>query len=124
MIFYETKHRIIQSIKDIIEQISKNRYLVIAKEITKKWESIYGTTADNMLTWLKSDKNRYQKGEMIIILNGFQEIKNKNISEKIINTFKILKNSLSFKESILVTSQIYKIKKNKLYRYMLKNKEQ
>ncbi|MDE5285500.1 MAG: 16S rRNA (cytidine(1402)-2'-O)-methyltransferase, partial [Buchnera aphidicola] len=67
IIFYESKYRILQSIEDIIEQIDKNRHIVIAKEITKKWESIYGNTAEKILIWMKNNTYRY-KGELVVII--------------------------------------------------------
>jgi 16S rRNA (cytidine1402-2'-O)-methyltransferase len=123
IIFYESKYRIIQSIKDIIEKIDENRYLVIAREITKKWEYIYGAKANKMLSWIKEDKNRCNKGEIVIIIDGFKELKNKDISEKAINTLKILRNFLSLKQSVLITSKIHEIKKNNLYQYATKKED-
>ncbi|WP_284443272.1 16S rRNA (cytidine(1402)-2'-O)-methyltransferase [Buchnera aphidicola] len=119
IIFYESKHRILESIEDIIEQIDENRHIVIAREITKKWESIYGAKANLMLQWLKIDKYRY-KGEMVIILDGFKKLKKHDISEKTFNTFLILKKFFSLKTSVLITSQIHEINKNNLYQYVIK----
>ena len=122
IIFYESKYRILQSIQDIIEQIDKNRHIVIAREVTKKWESIYGTTADLMLQWLKEDKYRY-KGEMVIIIDGFKKIKKTNLSKEILNTLKVLRSFLSLKQSVLITSKIHNISKNDLYQYAIKKEE-
>ncbi|AAM67653.1 16S rRNA (cytidine(1402)-2'-O)-methyltransferase [Buchnera aphidicola] len=123
IIFYESKHRILESIKDIIETIDENRYLVIAREITKKWEYIYGAKANIILSWLKEDQSRYKKGEIVIIIDGFKELKNKDISAKAINTLTILRNFLSLKQSVFITSKIHKIKKNDLYQHAIKEKD-
>jgi len=122
IIFYESKYRILESIQDIIEQIDKNRHIVIAREITKKWESIYATTATLMLEWLKKDQCRY-KGEMVIIIDGFKKLKKDNISKETLNTFLILRNFLSLKTSVLITSRIHNISKNILYKYVIQKEE-
>ncbi|QCI21980.1 16S rRNA (cytidine(1402)-2'-O)-methyltransferase [Buchnera aphidicola] len=122
IIFYESKYRILQSIRDIIEQIDKNRHIVIAREITKKWESIYGAKAHLMLKWLQEDKNRY-RGELIIIIDGFKKPQKNNLSKKVFDTFLKVKNFLSLKQSVLLTSQIHKISKNILYQQVIKNKD-
>lgn len=122
IIFYESKYRIINSVQDIIEHIDKNRHIVIAREITKKWESIYGTTASLMLEWLKKDKYRYQ-GEMVIIIDGFKKLKNTNLSKQTLNTFSILKNFFSLKKAVSITSKIHDISKNNLYQYVIKKEE-
>jgi 16S rRNA (cytidine1402-2'-O)-methyltransferase len=121
IIFYESKYRILESIQDIIEQIDKNRHIVIAREITKKWESIYGAKAHLILEWLKEDKYRY-KGEIVIIIEGFKKLQTNHLSKKILDTFAILRNVLSLKTSVLITSKIYNISKNNLYQYAVKKK--
>ncbi|QCI20245.1 16S rRNA (cytidine(1402)-2'-O)-methyltransferase [Buchnera aphidicola (Brachycaudus cardui)] len=121
IIFYETKYRILESIQDIIEQIDQNRHIVIAREITKKWESIYGATATSILEWLKEDKYRY-KGEMVVIIDGFKPLKTTFISKKILDTFFILRNSFSLKKAVMITSKIHDVSKNTLYQYAIKNK--
>ncbi|QFQ32828.1 16S rRNA (cytidine(1402)-2'-O)-methyltransferase [Buchnera aphidicola (Aphis fabae)] len=123
IICYESKHRIIETIKDIINEIGENRHIVIAREITKKWEIIHGNKASLMLSWIKSDVNRHKKGENVIIIDGYKELKSINPSDKIINTFTILKKFLSLKQSVFITSKIHKINKNNLYQYAIKNKE-
>ncbi|CAL4326153.1 16S rRNA (cytidine(1402)-2'-O)-methyltransferase [Buchnera aphidicola] len=120
IIFYETKHRILESIRDITEQIDKNRHVVIAREITKKWESIYGATAISILKWLQEDKYRYQ-GEMVIIIDGFKPLKTTVITKKTLDTFYILRNFFSLKKAVLITSKIHKVSKNNLYKHVIKN---
>ncbi|WP_422667547.1 16S rRNA (cytidine(1402)-2'-O)-methyltransferase [Buchnera aphidicola] len=122
IIFYESKHRILTSIKDIIEQIDANRNIVIAKEITKKWEAIYYKTAINMFEWMKNNSQHY-KGEMVIIIEGFKSIKKNNVSTEEINTFNILNPILKLKEAVSITSQIHKTNKNNLYKYAIKKEE-
>lgn len=122
IIFYESKYRILKSMQDIIEQIDENRHVVIAREITKKWESIYGTKATLMLQWLKKYEHRY-KGEIVIIIDGFKKLKTKNIPEKILETFLILRKFFSLKTSVSITSQIHDINKNNLYQYVIKKEE-
>ncbi|MGK2897049.1 MAG: 16S rRNA (cytidine(1402)-2'-O)-methyltransferase [Candidatus Makana argininalis] len=117
LIFYETSLRIIKTIKDMKKYFGGLRYIVIAREITKYWETIYGDTIKKILEWLQKDKTRY-KGELSIIVEGY---KKKNIiNNNIINTFKFLLTELTFKKSIELTSNIYFIKKNFLYKNLLK----
>ncbi|WP_367673327.1 16S rRNA (cytidine(1402)-2'-O)-methyltransferase [Buchnera aphidicola] len=122
LIFYETKHRILESIQDIIEEIDDNRYITLAKEITKKWEFIYKEKAKIILEWVQHNKNSY-KGETVIIIEGFKPPKYKLISQKEINTFNILRAFLTLKQSVYITSQIHKTKKNNLYQYAIKKEE-
>ncbi len=36
----------------------EDRYVVMAREITKTWETIYGDQLGNLIEWLNEDSNR------------------------------------------------------------------
>ncbi|MFI4846891.1 MAG: 16S rRNA (cytidine(1402)-2'-O)-methyltransferase [Candidatus Makana argininalis] len=118
LIFYETSLRVIKTIQYMKKYFGSLRYIVIAREITKYWETIYGDTIKKILIWLQTDKTRY-KGELSIIVEGYKKKKN-ILNDNIINTFKFLLNELTFKKSVELTSNIYFINKNFLYKNLLK----
>ncbi|MDX1607954.1 MAG: 16S rRNA (cytidine(1402)-2'-O)-methyltransferase [Candidatus Spechtbacterales bacterium] len=65
VILYESVHRIIKTLEEI-EQIAKDKYdVMVAREITKQFESIYRGTFEEVLEQLQKDK---VKGEFVIIL--------------------------------------------------------
>jgi 16S rRNA (cytidine1402-2'-O)-methyltransferase len=45
------------------------RYVVLARELTKTWETIHGAPVGELLAWVKEDENR-RKGEMVLIVEG------------------------------------------------------
>jgi 16S rRNA (cytidine1402-2'-O)-methyltransferase len=45
--------------------------VVLARELTKTWESIHGAPIGELLAWVKEDENR-RKGEMVLIVEGFK----------------------------------------------------
>ncbi|QCI25867.1 16S rRNA (cytidine(1402)-2'-O)-methyltransferase [Buchnera aphidicola] len=118
-IFYESCHRILQSIQDIMMCLGNNRIIVLAKEITKKWEQIKYGTSTEIFSWLKEQTNR-QKGEMIIIIKGIK-IKKETITKKIHHTLSILLKEVKIKTAIQLTTNIYKIHKNQIYKYIIEN---
>ncbi|CAL4318835.1 Ribosomal RNA small subunit methyltransferase I [Buchnera aphidicola (Eriosoma lanigerum)] len=118
IIFFETSHRIILSIKDIINELGSDRNIVITRELTKYWESIYRTNASNMLQLLQSNPD-YCKGEMIILIEGYKEVLLETIQKKHINTFLLLNQTLSLKQSTILTSKIHGIKKKIIYQYAI-----
>ncbi|WP_343184097.1 16S rRNA (cytidine(1402)-2'-O)-methyltransferase [Buchnera aphidicola (Ceratovacuna keduensis)] len=120
IILFETSKRIIKSLKIMKKFFGKNRTITFSKEITKFWETIKKTKLEKLIKWLEFDKKR-QKGEIVLIIKG-QNNKKKKIKEKILKTFKILKKKLSTNLSIKITSKIHNLKKNFLYKYILKKK--
>ncbi|QTM69386.1 16S rRNA (cytidine(1402)-2'-O)-methyltransferase [Buchnera aphidicola (Hormaphis cornu)] len=121
LIFYETSRRILDSLKDIINELGSDRSITIAKELTKIWELIYTAPAKEILNWLISDHNRY-KGEIVLIIKGYTLPTKNLISDKILTTFKILYKVLPLTTAVKLTAQIHKIKKNQLYQYTLQLK--
>ena len=41
-IFYESTHRLLDSTEDIVAVLGESRYVVLARELTKTWETIHG----------------------------------------------------------------------------------
>ncbi|QJC37560.1 16S rRNA (cytidine(1402)-2'-O)-methyltransferase [Enterobacteriaceae endosymbiont of Donacia bicoloricornis] len=121
LILYESTHRILKCLYDIKKIFGKDRYIVFIKELTKKWESIYGNNISNLIKWLKLDVNRL-KGEIVLVIKGYKESINSKdqLSPKVIQTFLKLKKELSIKKAIKITSDIFSIKKNLLYKFYIK----
>lgn len=118
-IFYESPKRIKKTLKEIVNILGPKRYITLAKEITKKWESIIKLKSLNLFDLIKNNKN-YSKGEIVLIVSGCKKKNKKKISEEIIKTIKLLKKYIPFNKSIKIASKIYKIKKNFLYQYAIK----
>ncbi|CAL4318448.1 16S rRNA (cytidine(1402)-2'-O)-methyltransferase [Buchnera aphidicola] len=117
IIFFETARRIKKSLKELLKEFGENRKITIARELTKYWESIYCNKISYIFNKYKKNKI-ICKGEIVLIISGYN--KKKKISEKIKKTLKILKKYFSLKKTALLTSKIHKIKKNSLYKYLLK----
>ncbi len=71
LIFYESTHRLVESLEDICAVLGESRYVVLARELTKTWESIHGAPIGELVAWVKEDENR-RKGEMVLIVEGFK----------------------------------------------------
>ncbi|WP_023637564.1 16S rRNA (cytidine(1402)-2'-O)-methyltransferase, partial [Dickeya solani] len=67
LIFYESTHRLLDSLQDMVEVWGPARYVVLARELTKTWESLYGAPVAELLAWVQDDDNR-RKGEMVLIV--------------------------------------------------------
>jgi len=64
-VLYESVHRIEKLLKQLIEFGIEYRQVVVARELTKKFETIYRGTAEDVLRELQEDK---VKGEFVIII--------------------------------------------------------
>ncbi|MBA5205416.1 16S rRNA (cytidine(1402)-2'-O)-methyltransferase [Pectobacterium aroidearum] len=117
LIFYESTHRLLDSLQDISEVLGAERYVVLAREITKTWESIHGAPVGELLAWVKEDENR-RKGEMVLIVEGHQA-DDSALSTEALRTLMLLRAELPLKKAAALAAEIHGVKKNALYRYGL-----
>jgi 16S rRNA (cytidine1402-2'-O)-methyltransferase len=113
MVFYDAPRRAIDTVRDIVATLGGERYIVIARELTKTFETIHSDTAENFLEWLEQDANQL-KGEMVLIIEGYKAKENE-ISAEVINTLKLLLAEMKPKKACAIAAEIYGIKKNSLY---------
>ena len=66
VVFYESTHRILKTLEQL-KSVLPERQIVVCRELTKQFESIYRGGAEEILKILESDKNN-QKGEFVIIV--------------------------------------------------------
>ncbi|PCH94595.1 MAG: 16S rRNA (cytidine(1402)-2'-O)-methyltransferase [Gammaproteobacteria bacterium] len=122
MVFYDAPRRAIDTVKDIVATLGGERYIVIARELTKTFETVHSDTAANLLTWLQEDPNQL-KGEMVLIIEGYQADVNE-ISSEVLNTLKLLLAEMKPKKACAITAQIHGVKKNALYEFALSLKNE
>lgn len=113
MIFYESTHRLLDTLQDMQTIWGSDKQIVLAKELTKTWETIVNFSILDLINWLQEDSNR-QKGEFVLIVEGNNKTADA-IDPKAINTLKLLLKELSLKKAAAITAEIYGLKKNQLY---------
>ena len=121
MVFYVAPRRAIDTVRDIVATLGGERYIVIARELTKTFETIHSDTAENFLAWLEQDANQL-KGEMVLIIEGYKAVENE-ISAEVINTLKLLLAEMKPKKACAIAAEIYGVKKNALYEVALSLKD-
>ena len=113
MIFYESTHRLLDTLHDMQTIWGSDKQIVLAKELTKTWETIVNFSIIDLINWLQEDSNR-QKGEFVLIVEGNNKTDDV-IDTKAINTLKLLLKELPLKKAAAITAEIYGLKKNQLY---------
>ena len=121
MVFYDAPRRAIDTVRDIVATLGGERYIVIARELTKTFETIHSDTAENFLAWLEQDANQL-KGEMVLIIEGYKAVENE-ISAEVINTLKLLLGEMKPKKACAIAAEFYGVKKNSLYDIALSLKD-
>ena len=121
VIFYESTHRILDSLADMQEVLGADRYVVIARELTKTFETIHGAKLSELLEWVKADHNQ-QKGEFVVLVSGAEPPKDQGISKETLRILDLMIEELPVKQACALTAKITGEKKNALYQEALLRK--
>ncbi|EFM89477.1 uroporphyrin-III C/tetrapyrrole methyltransferase [Actinobacillus pleuropneumoniae] len=118
LIFYESTHRILDTLEDMQKMLGADRYVVMAREITKTWETIHGDTLANLIAWLNEDSNRI-KGEIVLVVEGKPEQADEAFSAQAVKLLGLLCQELPLKKAAAIVAETFGYKKNALYQYSL-----
>lgn len=117
MIFYESPRRVLSMLQDVAEVFGGERFVVIARELTKQFETIYGDQVAAVVSWMKQDENQ-QKGEFVVMVHG--AAKTQLDEQEALRVLKLLLPSMPVKQAAQIASEITGFKKNALYQLALK----
>jgi len=69
LIFYESSHRIVESLADMRDIFGAEREAVLARELTKMFETVIGEPLTQLLARVTEDPNQ-QRGECVVLVAG------------------------------------------------------
>jgi len=120
LVFYEAPHRVLETVADLAAVFGE-RTLVIARELTKLFESIHSCPLTAALDWLKADANR-QRGEFVLIVSGAPAGSDDGEGERVLKL--LLADGLPVKQAAKLAAAITGAAKNALYERALALKNQ
>lgn len=113
LIFYESTHRLLESLQDMVTVLGPQRYVVLARELTKTWESIHGAPVGELLAWVKEEETR-RRGEMVLIVEGHKVQSDDALPADALRTLALLQKELPLKKAAALAAEIHGVKKNAL----------
>jgi 16S rRNA (cytidine1402-2'-O)-methyltransferase len=113
VIFYEAPHRILETVVDLAAAYGDTRELVIARELTKKFEEIVRLPLGGARAWVESNTHR-QQGEFVLVLGpqAAAESVDDGEAERVL---RILLEDHSVSDAARIASRITGGSKNALY---------
>lgn len=120
LVLYEAPHRVAETIADLEAAFGAARRIVIARELTKLFETIHACTLGVASAWLAADANR-SRGEFVLIVEGAPEDADAALSAAQA-TLEVLLAALPVKQAASLTSKLTGASKNELYALALKMK--
>jgi len=69
LVFFEGPHRIVQTLADLASELGGDRQAVIARELTKAYETLYRGSLAELASRAREDEN-LQRGELTLVVQG------------------------------------------------------
>jgi 16S rRNA (cytidine1402-2'-O)-methyltransferase len=121
LMFYESPHRILDCLADMSTIFGEEREAVLARELTKTFETVRHSTLGELQEWVTGDANQ-QKGEFVLLLHGADgteqddEREGRQVAE-------VLAEELPLKQAAALAARISGARKNALYQHLLQKKQ-
>jgi 16S rRNA (cytidine1402-2'-O)-methyltransferase len=120
LVFFEAPHRIVETLEDMLTVFGGQRTAVLARELTKRHETVRQLPLEAMLKWVRDDPNQ-QRGESVILLEGSQLPPSS--TESAMEVLQHLLQELPLKQAVRLAASITGARKNELYKLALEGKE-
>lgn len=119
-ILYESSHRVLDCVDDLITVLGGERRIFIAREMTKQFESHFLGSLGQAATWLRADVN-HLKGEFALVLAGREPVADEDQRlPEALRIVALLKDDLPLKKSAAIAAKITGLRKNDIYRAAVK----
>ena len=116
LVFYEAPHRILEAVEALTQVYGPDRTLVMARELTKLFETIHSCPLGEALEWLQADANR-QRGEFVLLVSGAVPSGDDGEGERVLTL--LLDEGLPVKQAAKLAHSITGAGKNAMYELAL-----
>ena len=118
VVFYEAPHRVVEAVRDLATELGgdgqKSRDIVIARELTKMFESVHRCALGEAAGWLEADRDR-QRGEFVLLVSGAEEKQAGTAAVDADKVLKLLLAELPLAQSVKLACAITGLKRGELY---------
>ena len=122
LVFYETPHRIVESVESMVAVFGGERRIGIARELTKLFEQVHVCRLAEAGAWLKQDEDR-RRGEFVLLVEGCAAaaVQPEDDSPRVLE---LLLDELPLKLAVKLAAGITGARKNALYQRALELKKE
>ena len=124
LIFYEAPHRILECLQDMEQVFGADRPALLAREITKTFETLKGLPLGELRAFVEADSNQ-QRGECVVLVAGWTPPEDEDvIGAEARRILDLLLEEMPLKRAAALAAEITGVRKNLLYQVALdKQKE-
>jgi len=114
MIFFESPHRLLESLQAAAEVFGAERKASVSRELTKKFEHTERGTLGELAEWAKSDP----KGEFVVVIAGAAGVI-RDIHSLVEDVLTLVDSGERLKDAVNQIAELSKVSKSELYQLSL-----
>jgi 16S rRNA (cytidine1402-2'-O)-methyltransferase len=119
LIFYEAPHRILECLEDMELVFGGERVALLARELTKTFETLNGLPLTELRAWVAGDSNQ-QRGECVVLVAGWQAPEGEDaVDAETLRVLDLLLKEMPLKRAAALAAEITGVRKNLLYQVAL-----
>ncbi|MBU0901350.1 MAG: 16S rRNA (cytidine(1402)-2'-O)-methyltransferase [Gammaproteobacteria bacterium] len=123
LIFYEAPHRILECLQDMQAVFGDERPALLARELTKTFETLKGMPLAELAAWVAADSNQ-QRGECVVLVAGWQAPEGEEaVSSEALRVLNLLLAEMPLKRAAALAAEITGVRKNVLYQAALEQQK-
>lgn len=124
LIFYESTHRIFDSLHDMTDLFGAQRQAAVVRELTKTFETVHRAELGALCEWMAADDNQ-RRGEFVVLVHGAEQ--SQSLERVEIDPQALLIELMALqppKKAAAVVAKLTGLKKNALYELGLRLKSE
>ncbi|KTB82660.1 16S rRNA (cytidine(1402)-2'-O)-methyltransferase [Pseudomonas syringae] len=119
LIYYEAPHRILECLQDMEQVFGADRHALLAREITKTFETLKGLPLGELRAFVEADSNQ-QRGECVVLVSGWTPPEDEDvIGAEARRVLDLLLEEMPLKRAAALAAEITGVRKNLLYQVAL-----
>ena len=122
IVMFESPHRLLSCIEDMLEIFGSERQLTVARELSKRFEQIVKLPLGQVKAWLEEDEYR-QKGEFVLILAAKPSESREAAEQSLDHYLQAMLTHISLKDSVKLAVQFTGLPRDKVYARALELKQ-
>ncbi|WP_176470498.1 16S rRNA (cytidine(1402)-2'-O)-methyltransferase [Pseudomonas savastanoi] len=124
LIYYEAPHRILECLQDMEQVFGADRQALLAREITKTFETLKGLPLGELRAFVEADSNQ-QRGECVVLIAGWTPPEDEDvIGEEARRILDLLLAEMPLKRAATLAAEITGVRKNLLYQVALEKQKE
>lgn len=117
LVLYESPHRIMDCLQDIVQVFGADRPVSLARELTKRFETVLFGSSSSVLGAIDADANQ-QKGEFVLVIGGLAACAESADAVDFISmdkTLRVLLQHMPVKTAARCVAEIHGVNKKQVY---------